>query len=351
LNRKGYIGIIILALYASLGLAQSQVPIDTVCIFDPASRYAVPQQADMRYEWSVGQGQITSNPTDSNVIWVSWANASAGLHTLRVVAIDAQSNCPGDTSEALVLVTAPKTARAKYPDEACVGDVIILESSISGSFMWKGGSTNRYQSFVATSDTSTYLIALNGSCANDTVAFTIRVNESPEGRISRVPDTVIYGNELKLYFQGQASNEAIIDWYLNGAWVDQGRAIELEFYTFGKNEIMQVVSNGNCMDTVYKYLYVDDEFTAHFPNAFTPNKDGRNDIWNFTGVGHKSYVAGVYNRWGELIYQWTETSNQKGWDGTENGQPSLQGSYVYKVEIEDMRGKMHYYTNYLTLLR
>lgn len=351
MKRKGYIGAIFLALCASLGFAQAQVPIDTVCIFDPPSRLAVPHQANVRFAWSVGQGQITSNPMDSNVVMVSWANASAGLHTVKVHAISEENGCPGDTSEALVLVTAPRTARAKYPTAVCEGDVVILESSINGKFMWKGGSTNRYQSFVAHSDTATYLIALNESCANDTVAFSIKVDPKPEARISRVPDTVIYGDELSLYFQGNANTDAIIDWYLNGQWVDQGRAIDLSFYQFGKNEIMQIVSNGNCLDTIYDYLYVDDEFTAHFPNAFTPNGDGKNDIWNFSGVGHRSYVAGVYNRWGEVIYRWTETSTQKGWDGLEAGLPSLQGSYVYKVEIEDMRGEMHYYTNYFTLLR
>ncbi len=351
MNRKGYIGAIILALCASFGFAQSQVPIDTVCIFDPPSRLAVTYQNEVRFQWSVGQGQITSNPIDSNVVWVSWANASAGLHTVKVVPISEENNCPGDTSEALVLVTAPRSARAKYPTEACEGDVIILESTINGDYMWKGGSTNRYQSFVASADTSTYLVALNGTCDNDTVAFSIKVNSKPDAAISRIPDTLIYGNELSLYFQGNASSNSLIDWYLNGQWMDQGNAVKMEFFTFGKNEIMQIVSNGNCMDTVYKYLYIDDEFTAHFPNAFTPNGDGRNDIWNFSGVGHKSYVAGVYNRWGEVIYQWTETSLKKGWDGTESFQPSLQGSYVYKVEIEDMRGEMHYYTNYFTLLR
>lgn len=326
------------------------VPIDTVCVFDGPSRYAVPYQSGLKFNWSVGLGQITSSPIDSNVIWVSWANAPAGLQRISANVEGNVGSC-GDSSEALVMVTAPQTARAKFPNSVCEGDVVILESSINGAFMWKGGSTNRYQSFVASSDTSTYLIALNGSCANDTVAFKIEVNASPEARISRVPDTLIYGNELSLTFMGSASQNAIIDWYLNGQWYDQGQAVKMQFLTFGKNEIMQVVTNGNCMDTVYKYLYVDDEFSAHFPNAFTPNGDGRNEIWNFKGVGHKSYTAGVYNRWGELIYQWTETSDQKGWDGTENMQKSIQGSFVYKAEIEDMRGEMHYYTGYFTLLR
>ena len=351
MNRKGYIGALLLALYASLSFAQQGIPIDTVCIFDPPSRLAVTSQGTMQFKWSVGQGVITSNPIDSSVVMVSWANGSAGLHTVKVVALDSQLECPGDTSEALVLVTAPQIAKAKFPEIACQGEEVVLESNIAGDFMWKGGSTNRFQSFIAKADTTTYLISLNGSCTNDTIEFSVKVNSTPTAGISLAPDTVIFGEEMNLFFRGLANTSDNIEWFLNDQFIDVGRAIKIEFSSLGKSEIMQIVTNGNCSDTAYHDIYIDDQFRAHFPNAFTPNGDGNNDLWFFDGVGHKSYDATVFNRWGGVIYNWNNTSQLQAWDGTESGQLSPEGTYVYKVGIEDMRGQMHYFTDYFTLIR
>jgi len=50
------------------------------------------------------------------------------------------------------------------------------------------------------------------------------------------------------------------------------------------------------------------------PNAFSPNNDGKNDIFKPMVFGNVSqYRFSIYNRWGEKIF---ETSDpQKGWDG------------------------------------
>jgi gliding motility-associated-like protein len=348
LNRKGYIGLLVLTLYASLSFAQQAL--DTVCIYDPPNRLAVPFQAGMRYQWSVGQGLIVSRP-DSNVVLIDWSNASAGVHGISVFAYSDTALCPGDTSMAMIRVTAPSTALAKFPERVCEGEWVTLESSIQGSFMWKGGSRDRTISFQATSDTSTYLIALNGSCENDTVAFDIQVFDQPVAGISFLPDTVYYGDLQNLFFQGNAAPDAQIEWYLNQIYFDQGKSTRIEFLEFGKNEVLQIVSNGFCSDTVYKNVFVDHEFDTFLPNAFTPNGDGTNDIWRFKGFGFEEYEAFIYNRWGELVCRYDQNSPITGWDGTYQGQKAQAGTYVVKLEIRDQRGEMHYYNNYITLLR
>lgn len=348
MNRKGYIGLLVLTLYASLSFAQQAL--DTVCIYDPPNRLAVPFQAGMKYQWSVGQGKIVGR-SDSNVVQIDWSNASAGVHGISVYAYSDTILCPGDTSLALIRVTAPSTALAKFPERACEGDWVTLESSIIGDFMWKGGSRDRVISFQAQSDTSTYLIALNGSCENDTVAFDIQVFDQPEARISHVPDTLYYGDLLNLFFQGRAGGQAQIEWYLNRIYFDQGTATRIEFTDFGEHEILQIVDNGLCSDTAYKYIYIDERFEVFFPNAFTPNGDGINDLWKFKGVGMSYFLASIYNRWGEMVYQWDSNNSVHGWDGTNSGQNSPEGTYIVKVEVKNQRGETHYYTNYFSLIR
>jgi len=67
------------------------------------------------------------------------------------------------------------------------------------------------------------------------------------------------------------------------------------------------------------------------PNTFTPNGDGKNDLFRVRGYGIKElHVFRVFNRWGEMVF---ETSDiEKGWDGTFKGQRVSPGVFVYSVE-------------------
>ncbi|MDX2134279.1 MAG: gliding motility-associated C-terminal domain-containing protein [Saprospiraceae bacterium] len=66
-----------------------------------------------------------------------------------------------------------------------------------------------------------------------------------------------------------------------------------------------------------------------FPNAFTPNDDGTNDL--FRPVGEcpevESFRFQVYNRWGDLVFEGLEPTD--GWDGEVNGQPAPTDVYVW----------------------
>lgn len=64
--------------------------------------------------------------------------------------------------------------------------------------------------------------------------------------------------------------------------------------------------------------------------AFTPNGDGKNDLWLITnGNCLASAKVSVYNRYGGLVY---ESENYKNdWNGTYNGKPVADGTYYYKI--------------------
>jgi gliding motility-associated-like protein len=70
------------------------------------------------------------------------------------------------------------------------------------------------------------------------------------------------------------------------------------------------------------------------PDAFTPNGDGINDIFNPLPTFKNwitSYKLEVYNRWGQLVF--ISTSADKGWDGTHDAISATPDTYVYHVEV------------------
>jgi gliding motility-associated-like protein len=68
--------------------------------------------------------------------------------------------------------------------------------------------------------------------------------------------------------------------------------------------------------------------TPYFPSAFTPNRDGKNDLFKIlNGYNITKYSLTVYNRWGEKVFQ---TKNPLvGWDGTISGQQQPAGVFVW----------------------
>lgn len=67
-----------------------------------------------------------------------------------------------------------------------------------------------------------------------------------------------------------------------------------------------------------------------FPNAFTPNADGRNDVFRIIGKmsnDYKDYVLRIFNRWGQCVF--TTNDPATGWDGTFNNVPQELGAYFY----------------------
>ena len=64
------------------------------------------------------------------------------------------------------------------------------------------------------------------------------------------------------------------------------------------------------------------------PSAFTPNNDRKNDDFKPLLFGNiKNYRLTVYNRWGQVVFETTDS--QKGWTGKFAGLPQPTGAYVW----------------------
>ncbi|CAN5177672.1 hypothetical protein BH09BAC1_BH09BAC1_01170 [soil metagenome] len=87
----------------------------------------------------------------------------------------------------------------------------------------------------------------------------------------------------------------------------------------------------------------------YVPNVFTPNGDGRNDIFNVYGYGYNEMLLQVFNRWGEKMFETTDP--KAGWDGTFKGELMIPGVYVYQVTVYYLDGQEGYKKGSITLLK
>jgi gliding motility-associated-like protein len=73
------------------------------------------------------------------------------------------------------------------------------------------------------------------------------------------------------------------------------------------------------------------------PNTFSPNGDGRNDVFYVRGKGlERVKTLRVFNRWGEIVFEQKDFPvNQEsyGWKGDYKGQKANPDVYIYQVEV------------------
>jgi gliding motility-associated-like protein len=75
-------------------------------------------------------------------------------------------------------------------------------------------------------------------------------------------------------------------------------------------------------------------YPLQMPGAFTPNGDGKNDLFIVPPSGpQKIKYFSVYNRWGDRVFMTTDSST--GWDGNFNNRQAPTGTYVWEMEYED----------------
>jgi gliding motility-associated-like protein len=111
-------------------------------------------------------------------------------------------------------------------------------------------------------------------------------------------------------------------------WYDGSTAPTLNVTQPGVYNISAMDSCGNTFnDTILVKLKLCIR-DFYIPNSFTPNNDGRNDVFRpFLGGNVVSYRFTIYNRWGENVFETTELG--KGWDGNTRGRRDKTSAYVW----------------------
>ncbi len=115
-------------------------------------------------------------------------------------------------------------------------------------------------------------------------------------------------------------------------WSTGGNARTVTVADAGKYWLT-VTDNNECTgtDTTTVQDSVCKEF-VYVPSAFTPNGDGRNDVFRPVVYGLAvQYEFVIYNRWGQKVFE--SEAPGGGWDGTVNSMPAESGTYVWELSI------------------
>ncbi len=107
-----------------------------------------------------------------------------------------------------------------------------------------------------------------------------------------------------------------------------------------------------CTDTSSQVVLITEPLIFYVPNTFTPDGRMYNEIFlpiMTQGFDPYQYQLTVFNRWGETVF--VSQHPKKGWDGSYNGQPAPDGTYVWQIEFQNSQKVNEVHRGHVTLLR
>ncbi len=198
---------------------------------------------------------------------------------------------------------------------------VQLTARSADSYLWSTGDTGQT---IGAGESGGYSVQETDStsCVQNARFFQVRYADSL--LLYLIADTVICEGDVITVHSGIDATQ----------WPDG---------TFASHMLVQ--APGQYIYTVYDTcgrvyrdsFSVTDTFCAErycqltFPTAFTPDGDGRNDIFRPVVYGQvHTYNLRIYNRWGTQIF--ISSDLKQGWDGRWQGAPAEVGSYFFYAE-------------------
>lgn len=217
------------------------------------------------------------------------------------------------------------------------GDAPVYQWQLNGGFT--GSNSPSYTSYnLNNGDVVNCIMTSSLECTTAVVSGDIimAVRPLPSITLSASDTVLLYGQEARLLVTANTD-------ILNYLWAPAGSlnnpSIQDPVATPSSNTTYEVTvrSTDGCQTTAGINIKV--YRTIKIPNAFTPNGDGKNDIFRIpSGVSIALTGFSVFDRWGNMIF--TTNDSSKGWDGTYKGHPCEPDTYVYMIAGSDNNGKI-----------
>lgn len=305
--------------------------------------------AGVDIEACINATPITLNPvTPSNGIWAGTGSsgtsfnpsiAGAGAHNL-VYSFTNSSGCTGyDTAIATVYALPLITTTPSAP-VFCEGSPLSITANGATTYTWSpatGLSATTGTTVVATpTQTTVYTLAGTSNNCTDSISFTLTVNEMPEVTISGTSainacEEAVLIADVDGPMGGTYNWTPLVNLTCNTCQTASAAPTATQNYT------VTYTTPQGCSDSASVTVTIVSIFNYFMPTAFTPNKDGVNDTLHIHGKGIETVSLKLFNRIGEKVFE--TSSIYEGWDGTQNGVPVNNGTYIYVLDLVYCNGE------------
>lgn len=320
-----------------------------ICLGDSVKLHA---EDGITYNWSPALN--LSNPTDQEPY------ASPKKTSQYKVKVTNAFTCENMDS-VIVTVAQPFKMDLSKDTFVCVGSNLRLRASGADTYLWTTGTNDLNNNKVAdplASPKANAVYTVVGydayNCFTDTGKVTVTIRPLPT--INAGQDiTVPVGSTVPL--SALASSDVVGYEWLPSTYLDCSDCAtpistprsNISYVVTGKTQYGCTAS-----DTVSITLTCVDN-TVFIPTAFTPNGDGKNEVFYPLGRGIRNVKRfAIYSKWGEILFERSNfniNDRSSGWNGRFKGNEMPTGVYVYTIELECDTGEPFSLKGTVTLIR
>jgi len=284
----------------------------------------------------------------SHLVEVSpdYTTAAAGIY--RAVVTN-YAGCPVTTNSVAIQPTlAPDLTIAASANQVCDGTPLSFTASpIDGLlhpvYQWMvgqvkvGGNESVYSNNLLKNGDTISCRASNGTTCALAVSNKIVLTLYPNPHVDTEQIVTLQKGESVVLHPNAGGDISKYLWSpvtgLSDPGIENPVASPLRSTTY----TLEVTSVNGC--TASGKVVIDLLIPTSIPNAFTPNSDGRNDIFYIPQRMEGSMIRDfiVFNRWGEKMFEVHHVppgDPASGWNGNYKGRPALPGTYVYTINLE-----------------
>lgn len=288
----------------------------------PGGQFQIKLSGGVKYHWTPETG--LSNPNIANPV------AAPAETTTYVVEVTDACNIPFFDSLTVFIDGDTVFFELGADTLLCEGQQLQLDATSTGTdtvtYLWSNGQTTPTVDVLQTGLYSVTVTVDDYCVADDRVALTV----NPLPRVSLPADTSLCLQQV-LSLDATAAVEQEYEWQdgTNGP-----------FYTVSTPGRYTVTASNYCGEKQAGLEVIfEDCRQVYFPNAFSPNDDGINDVFLPFDGGDVAVVHlfRIFDRWGGLVF---EAENFKpndfsaGWDGRTRGKRANGGVYAWFAEVE-----------------
>ena len=277
-------------------------------------------RATVANSWNFGDGFNSTTASPSHA-YTSAQTFNASL----TVSYQGVSGCSDNETKGITIVSSTQPAIAATATSACPEEEVTL--SVTGTFTsvtWSNTEGGNSVDVVPGSYSVTTVDG-NGCAGQDDIV--IAAKEAPQLVASADPPTIGAGSTSQLTASGAATYLWSPGETLDDPLVPNPVASPLETTVYR----VKGTSADGCADSVDVQVSVSG--AGNFPAAFSPNGDGKYDIWNIRAESAPDCMLTIFDGRGRRVF---EHSGQN-WDGTYQGKPVPDGTYYYVYGCPDQK--------------
>lgn len=255
-----------------------------------------------------------------------------------------------DTVRINLIEVNPLTAFLPEEIKICLGESATASVQVFGGvanyeYSWTNVTSTAPEITVSPTNNSVYIVTVSDSCGSLATANVQVSLNYPVADYSYHADPE---DDYHIIFTNNSINPMNNWWDFADGTTSLNLHTEHIFQDSGSYQVQLVMKDtSGCIDTVVNVVWVNPDLRVLIPNAFTPNNDGLNDIWEIRGQGVKELNFTIFDRWGGIIYNNGNNLNNYFWEGKN----VPEGVYSYRISAKSLSGRLYDKIGSVTLIR